>query len=283
MVEDTDETIDKQAKPAHRHGVLSGKKLTRIILSFIGGIIALAGLFVLYAYLSTPSDIRKPAFQHYHFRMQVLVDGKAVNFAEKEFQTDLTKDVCSASLTNQPIHFHDDKDQMVHIHWDGITGGQVLKYYGWNYIGGQHGTLGFRFDKLPKLVNVPIHGNTLPTVPEGDTFYVYTGDEHSYKQQSWNDFLHQDFENFFDKKSNLPNSNESSSLLDKLFPKAYAHGADEELHTIAATDVSDQELQKVNNLLGNVVIFVQKDKPTDKQVKDRFNKLAPLSLSTCAG
>ena len=282
MNEHSDDTVKEE--PAHKHSaVVKGHKLKRIILSVIGGIVILAGLFFLYAYVSTPASIRKPAFQHYHFRMQVLVDGKAVNFAEKEFQTDVTKDVCSANLTNQPIHFHDDKDQMVHIHWDGITGGQVLKYYGWNYIGGQHGTLGFRFDQLPKLVNVPIHGNTLPTASEGDNFYVYTGDEQGYKQQKWEDFLHKDFESFFGKKSNLPTNNgdESTSLIDKLFPKAYAHGTEE--HGAAASSVSDQELQKINNLLGNVVIFVQKEKPTDKQVKDRFNKLAPLSLSSCAG
>jgi len=231
--------------------------------------------------MTTPADIRKPAFQHYHFRMQILVNGTSVDFASKEFQTPAGHDVCTAALTKQPIHFHDDKDQMVHIHWDGITGGQVLKYYGWNYIGGQHGSLGMRFDQLPKLVNVPIHGNSLPQIPDGDKFYVYVGDENGYKQKSFDDFTHQDLEKFFGKKSNLP-ENETSSLLDRLFPKAYAHGGHEHVEG-DSVDANQEELKKINNLVGNVVIFVQKDKPNSDLIKDTFEHLAPLSLSTCAG
>jgi len=259
------------------------RKLTRglrIVIAAISGLIIIGGLFVAYAYATTPADIRKPAFQHYHFRMQILVNGSSVDFADKEFQTPAGHDVCTAALTKQPIHFHDDKDQMVHIHWDGITGGQVLKYYGWNYIGGQHGSLGMRFDQLPKLVNVPIHGNSLPQIPDGDKFYVYIGDENGYKQKSFDDFTHQDLEKFLGKKSNLPEN--ETSLLDKLFPKAYAHGGHEHVEG-ASVDPSQEELKKINNLIGNVVIFVQKDKPSSDLIKSAFDHLEPLSPSTCAG
>lgn len=270
--ETTEHSATKTGKRRH--------KIFKATLALIGCFVVLAGLFVLYAYTSTPAAIRKPAFQHYHFRMQILADGKAVNFAEKEYQVVAGKDVCAADLTKQPIHFHDNKDQMVHIHWDGMTGGLVLKYYGWNYVGGLHGTLGTRFDTFPKLINVPIHGNALPQVKDGDKFYVYVGDENGYKEKSFNDFLHKDLEDFFNKKSNLP-TDEATSFLDKLFPKAYAHGSEAHDDTTAGT--SQEELKKINNLIGNVVIFVQKDKPSDKQIKDRFDHLTPLSLSTCAG
>lgn len=256
-------------------------KLLKIVLMLSSFVIGLTALLITYAYTTTPADIRKPAFQHYHFRMQILVNGSSVDFADKEFQTPAGHDVCTAALTKQPIHFHDDKDQMVHIHWDGITGGQVLKYYGWNYIGGQHGSLGMRFDQLPKLVNVPIHGNSLPQIPDGDKFYVYIGDENGYKQKSFDQFTHQDLEKFFGKKSNLP-ENETSSLLDKLFPKAYAHGGHEHVAG-ASVDPSQEELKKINNLIGNVVIFVQKDKPNSDLIKSAFDHLEPLSPSTCAG
>lgn len=277
--EEQKDTTEHKASRWHK------SKLWRIAVTAIAGVILLAGAFLAYAYFASPEAIRKPTFQHYHFRMQLLVDGKPINFAEKEFQVKAGSDVCTANLTQQPIHFHDNKDQMVHIHWDGVSGGMVLKYYGWNFIGGLHGTMGFRFDELPKLVNVPIHGNNLPTVPDGDNFYVYTGDENSYKEKSWNDFIHKDLENFFGKKSNLPTDSESTSLLDKLFPKAYAHDGEdhENLPTSVNTNMSQEELKELNNLIGNVVIFVQKDKPSAKEVKARFDKLAPLPQSTCAG
>ncbi|HSD55823.1 MAG TPA: hypothetical protein VLA92_01585 [Candidatus Saccharimonadales bacterium] len=277
---DEHETHNKEEhtkKPATKKRMSRG---VRIAVAALGGLVILSGLFVLHAYLMTPSSIRKPAFQHYHFRMQILVNGSSIDFAGKEFQTPAGHDVCNADLTKSPIHFHDNKDQMVHIHWDGITGGQVLKYYGWNYIGGQHGALGTRFDQLPKLINVPIHGNALPQIPNGDKFYVYIGDENGYKQKSFDDFTHQDLEKFFNKKSNLPE--QTTSLLDKLFPKASAHAGHEHIEG-ASIDPKQEELKKINNLLGNVVIFVQKDKPSSELVESAFEHLEPLSLSSCAG
>lgn len=266
-------------------GKLKNRRLFTRLLVLLAILIGLAailyGLFVGFAYTTSPAAIREPKFQHYHFRMQILIDGKAQNFAGKEYQVEAGKDVCSANLTKQPIHFHDDKDQMVHIHWDGLTGGMVAKYYGWNYIGGKADSLGYRFDGFPKLTNVPIHGKVLPAVNSNDKFYVFTGDKSTYKEQKWDDFLKKDLEDFFGKHSNLPDPAEDTSFLDALFPKAYAHGS--EVHDDATTIAAPQDLERINNLLGSVVIFVQKDHPTAAQVKDRFNKLAPLSMSTCAG
>jgi len=262
---------------------------------------ALLGLTVLvlfvssgfgYAYASSPATIRDPQFEHLHFRMQVLVKGKAVNFADKKFQEGYAGDNCNAALTTHPIHFHDNKDQFVHIHWANITGGQVLKYYGWNETGGNDGLLGYRFDKFPNAVAVPIHGKALPKMPADAKVYVYTGDEANYKQRDYQDFLNQDLERFFDTESTIKQE-DSLSLVDKLFPRAAAHGTETHDKTIMApADGSKQvqsvshtqeELERLNNVIGSVVMFVQKDKPTDQQVKDRFSKLEPVSESSCAG
>src|SRR5882757_6514279 len=79
-------------------------KPLRVLIAVVGSVVVISGLFVLYAYVTTPAIIRNPAFQHLHFRMQIAVDGKSVNFAEKEFQTPAGHDVCNADLTKQPIH-----------------------------------------------------------------------------------------------------------------------------------------------------------------------------------
>lgn len=244
----------------------------------LGAVVVLYALFAGYAYLSSPAAIRNPKFQHYHFRTQVIVNGKPVDFAEQKYQMDVTKDICNAELTKQPFHFHDNKDQMAHIHWDGVTGGMLLKYYGWDMIGGVHNTLGYRFDNLPKVTSVPVHGNVLPEPPKNTNYYVFIGDEHGYKEKNFDDFLHQDLEQFFGKKSNLPEN--TTTWLGKLFPKAAAHGTEDHGDSV----ILDQaKLEKVNNLLGNVVIFAQEDKPSPKDVKARFDKLEPLSASSCAG
>ncbi|MFZ1249973.1 MAG: hypothetical protein WAR37_00775 [Candidatus Microsaccharimonas sp.] len=247
------------------------------------------GLYVVYVLVVSPDVIRNPKLEHYHFRMQILVDGKAEDFSNKSYQTGYAKDQCNANLPEQPIHFHDNKDQFTHIHWEGMTGGMVMKYYGWNYIGGIDGALGYKLNDLSDIQKVTTHGNYLPDVPKDDTFYIYTGDVNSYKKQSFEDWKNKDLEDFFGKTSNSPahelNKSGDVSILDLLFPKAYAHGtADDADGDDGATAETDQEkLTRINNLLGNVVLFVQKDEPTDQQVKARFNDLEPLTDSTCGG
>ncbi len=245
------------------------------------GVFSYAG----YMFAASPEVIREPLLEHYHFRMQVLVNGKAEDFSANAYQQDYAKGQCNSLLTKEPIHFHDGVPQITHVHWEGMTGGLVMKYFGWNYIGGVDGALGYRFDKPLQPKKVPIHGDILPVVSKDAQLYVYSGDEKSHKQRNFDDWKSQDLEKFFGKTSNFPAhklNQEKRSLLDTLFPKAYAHG--DELHKQQAIATgTDEERTRVNNLIGNVVIFVQQYKPRDKQVSDRFDELQPLSDSTCGG
>lgn len=239
-----------------------------------------------YIYASSPSVIRNPKLEHYHFRMQVLVNGKTENFAEDNYQQDYAKDQCNANLTEQPIHFHDGKDQFNHIHWEGMTGGMVMKYYGWNYIGGINNALGYKLNDLGDIQKVNTHGNFLPTVPNNAEFYIYTGDESNYKKKSFDEWKDQDLEQFFEKTSNSPahELNKQATLLNKLFPTAMADdGAGGHNGTTEEGETEEKKLTRINNLIGNVVIFVQSDEPSDQQIKERFNDLEPLTESTCGG
>lgn len=295
------EKLDNKPKPKNqildkpvRNNSRNYIKLALVVATLI---VLLIGSYAGYIYASSPEVIRKPKFEHYHFRMQILVDSQAENFAEDKYQQDYNKNQCNANLSEQPIHFHDGKDQFTHIHWEGMTGGMVMKYYGWNYIGGINNALGYKLDNLRDIQKVNTHGNFLPAVSNDAKFYIYTGNENSYKEKSFDDWKSQDLEQFFEKTSNSPTheQNIKTSLLDKLLPKASAHGTadDEDGNDGSATDIpspappselpEEERLTRINNLIGNVVIFVQKDKPTDQQIKDRFSRLEPLSDSTCGG
>jgi hypothetical protein len=283
----TEENKNKEAE-VDRSKTSKRRMIRRAFIIIIGCAIGVTITYGGYIYASSPDVIRNPKMEHYHFRMQVLVNGKAENFAEDKYQQDYVKDQCNANLPEQPIHFHDGKDQFTHIHWEGMTGGMVMKYYGWNYIGGIDRALGYKLDDLKDIQKVNTHGDFLPAVPDNAKFYIYTGDEKAYKEKSFEDWKNQDLEQFFDRKSNFPahdiNTGKQVSLLDTMFPKAYAHGTENHSTTPVSDDESNEEkLTRINNLIGNVVIFVQNDKPTDQQIEDRFNNLEPLSDSTCGG
>jgi len=274
--------VKKKTTRARARKTTNNNKLALRIAIVLAVVIMLGAGVYGWLYAASPEHIRHPEFEHYHFRTQIIVDGTPVDFSKDEFQTE-TPGTCTTDPGGTPVDFHDKVDQMTHIHWDGITGGEFLKYYGWNFIGGSNSNLGRRYNEgFMRMRSVQRHGNLLPRIPDGSNFYIYIGGPEGYVQKSWDDFLRQDLEEFFGKESNL-NQDEQASLLGRLFlPTAYAHGGvidgDEEVG-----NKTEEELTRINNLIGNVVIFVQKDQPTAEQVQDRFNKLVPLRDSTCGG
>jgi len=265
-------------------------KLKKIGLKVFGGLlilVLLAGGFYGYLYASTPSHLRSPEFEHYHLRAQIVVDGELVDFSREEFQEEYDATSCSAEITGQPIDFHDDTDQMAHVHWRGITGGEFLKFYGWNLIGGEDDSLGRRYDQgMMSMHRIETAGSLLPEAPEGADYYIYVGDKDGYEQKDWNEFLNMDLEDFLGKKS-FPNNGEDTSfnVFDLFTQKTYAHGGVEvDEHDEAVEGEDDQErLERINNLIGNVVIFAQDTEPTDEQILERFNNLVPLHDSVCGG
>ncbi len=249
-----------------------------VLRSLVGGVVlVLLGYGLLFAV--TPAAIRQPKAAHEHLRLQIVNGGQAISFVGDEYQTAFDKDVCSAALTKEPIHFHDKLDQFVHLHWAGMTGGLLLKHYGWDFIGGLPDTLGYRFNQGLVPQRVAIHGPALPRPVAGARFYVYVGDQNRFEQRRWDKFLHQDLKTFLS-----DTAADRLAWWQQLVPAAWAHG--QEVHSTSheATDAAhQQELLRINNVLDNVVIFAQKQKPTDEEVKQRFAQLIALPESSCGG
>ena len=275
-------TNNKHKESASRiRGLTFRKKLLSYFAITIAAAVVIGGGWYGYLYASTPEHIRKPTYQHYHFRTQIVVEGKAVDFSEDKFQEETGQaTACSAEVGSIPIDFHDKIDQLTHVHWNGMTGGEFLKYFGWNFIGGNEDLLGRRYDDGIVPQPVKIFGNLLPDTAEKAKFYIYVGDHNSYKQKKWDDFLNQDLETFFGKKSNIGHSDEVSTnnIINLLIPSALAHGGGIDKNP---SKKSEKELKRINNLIGNVVIFAQEERPSDEQIKARFNDLVPLHDSTC--
>lgn len=256
------DTSEHPESPSQKHTPRDALIL-RYVLGAVLAVIVLLGLWTGYAYVISPPAIRSPHSQHVHLRLQIITDGKAADFSQSKFQTTFNQDICSAALTNQPFHFHDELDQFLHVHWANVTGGLLLKNYGWNFIGGPDNTLGYRFDQFPKLTRVPIHGLDLPKPARDDKYYVYVGDQSGYQQRSWPDFLTESINDFMAGKTALASS--------WLAPTAFA------------ASISQEQAAQLNHVIGNVVIFAQKNPPTDQQIKDRFNHLIPIPTSQCSG
>jgi hypothetical protein len=319
-------------------------------------------------------NVSFPKKDHSHFRIKYIFNGQEENFGSPRYQTDYAKDICDGSLTESPLHFHDNKPDYQHMHWARMTGGQFLKFYGLNKIGGLDSLMGFKLDSLPSITQVPIYGDHLPEPRSGDQFWIYTGlqnQDNSWttKQRTLDELTNQDFETFFGKESQERKDIEKYGVLNILKPlQSKAHGGiehktatEEQKHLLelaekantellnnqavnstqnvgapgdAATDlqtemavtaqlldvatgtattspqpsskiitenkevklfdinqtpqpeidpITGEELKAINNFLGDVVIFVQPDAPTDAQIQARFKNMVKLDKSSCGG
>jgi hypothetical protein len=314
-----------------------GMPLFKKVLIFLGIIFTIFAILLGIAFWLTPINFALAKQDHSHFRMQYIFRGQAEDFGSPRYQVDYVKNICSGALTESPIHFHDNKNQIVHLHWQKVTGGEVLKFYGLNRIGGLDDFMGLKIDDLAKFkfTPLPIHSKSLPKPTGDDKFWVYTGDKNSPQKRTIEDFTSQDIETFLGKNSKVRIDQEeyqkqksSLEILQKYITgginvdahtgidhanqsDAQKHEAEtklaeqekaniERLNNAAATKitaqtnientssvvapvVTDEELKDINNLLGDVIIFVQPSEPTTDQVKARFEALTTLSKSVCGG
>ena len=88
-----DEVIEsienKKPKTAKKRTLSKRFKIIAIVLI---AILIVPLSYAGYIYAATPTVIREPKLEHYHFRMQILVNGKAENFAEDKYQKGYVKD-----------------------------------------------------------------------------------------------------------------------------------------------------------------------------------------------
>lgn len=280
------------------------KLIKNILVSLL-----ILGLFVAAVAITNPDNIAYPAYEHLHFRMSYSYRGVEENFSESKYQEPYSKDTCTDTITKTPVHFHDDKNHTVHVHWRGLTGGQVLKYYGVNKIDWLSNYMGIKARNEKKQVSlslIPVHTDSLPKPSSSDKIFIFTGNSDKFELRKEEDFYNQELETFFNKRSSvretLEKEEKQTSLIPKMIPnflnlktfslKAYAHSENkdkEEINTKSeqAQDSpapkSQDELKKISNTIGDVVIFVQPERPQDSDVEKKFKNLAPLSDSTCGG
>jgi len=92
----------------------------------LGALIVLTIRFATYA---------PPAHTHYHANFAVYINGQREQFKDPSYYTEVA--ACSLSEHMQPeqrAHMHDNVNNVVHVHDDGATWGQLFENLGW-YVG----------------------------------------------------------------------------------------------------------------------------------------------------
>jgi hypothetical protein len=267
-------------------------------IAILGVIIILGLSYSAIRFALSKENVSFPKKDHAHMRIKYIFNGQEENFGSPRYQTDYTKDICNGSLTESPLHFHDNKTDYQHLHWAKVTGGQFFKFYGINKIGGLDDTMGFKIDKLLEIKKVPIYGKHLPEPRTNDKYWIYTGIEKAgnwdVKTKTLEEFVNQDFETFLGSESQVRKDEEKYgtgylNLLDGV--KAQAHSGvehkditEEQKHLLELGEKANTEL--LNNLavtstLSSVLSSVKSTNGdteaafTSSQISSRVNSGTP--------
>jgi hypothetical protein len=251
-----------------------GVRLVSYLVGFLL-ILGLIGLYLINFVVSRPY-YNSPSQSHYHLRLLLSIDGQKINLGDAKYQTPYEKGQCDGSLTASPVHLHDGKDQYVHFHWQGLSGGQVLKNYGLNYVGGFDDVLGYNLSKITDPKAIKIFGKVLPTPKSGDNLYVYSGDENGYKVVSKDDFLNMDLELLLTKSQIRLNKEAVKTSFLEVNVEAHAG------HIEVAQNGAEQS-KVIGDTIGNLAVFVQDKEPSNDEIKAKFATLEPLPTSVCGG
>jgi hypothetical protein len=228
-------------------------------------------LFSFTTFISRP-HFNSPQFTNYHLRLQLIYSGELTPFAKQTIQEINEFKVCDLSLLTKPVYQNTFNSQLFRVNWEGITGGEILKYYGLNLVGGPNDILGYRLKgfSIPQAIQTKNKINTKPAKQQKT--FVYQNRQDGYAKIDPLDFLYKDIELVL-KKSNIRLQREESQPAGVLGVKAFAQ--DEK--PIVQQQEFESKLSLDYDLIGNVVVFVADLEPTEDVIIDRFNNFIPLN------
>ena len=222
---------------------------------------------------ASPLAVTFPRRTEYAVRMQVVIEGVPVDFSQQAYQTKLDETVCG-ELSTRPVAFHGGQEQWLHVYWRDLSGSTILRNYGYKNYAPFENYLGVRADQFPQFTPVSIHGNILPETSPAAQLYVYTGDQFGYTRRDESLFLEQPLEDFLDDV--IPGTPMNALQIQ-------GNAQEEALGPSQQRDLQADEAERARPLdvLGNVVIFIQTQEPTEAAIIERFLTLTSREPTTC--
>jgi hypothetical protein len=242
-----------------------------VLFLLLISIISTVGLFSFTTFVSRP-HFNSPQFTNYHLRLQLVFNGQLSPFINQTTQEINEFKVCDLGLITKPVYQNSFNSHLFRVNWEGITGGEILKYYGLNLVGGSDDTLGYRFNGFsrPQVIQT-LKALDLKPSKQQKTF-VYQNRQDGYTKIDPLDFLFKDIE-LVVKKSNIRLQREQSQPKSVLGVRAFAQSE----KPVVQQQEFESKLSLDYDLIGNVVVFISDEEPTEEKIIDRFNNFIPLN------
>lgn len=277
---------------------------------------------------ASPRPITFPKKAEYQARLQIVVEGDAIDFSQQPFQNNALE-LCSNDIIDRPFGVYEGNSQIIHMHWENLTGANLLRNYGFKNTGPFENYLGVNLNNFPDYEPISIQGNLITTPEETFEYYVYTGNQFTYTRRDETEFLNRSIKDLLtrelgEKYNWLSNINahaqigveSGEDLENELFISEQEAGPQqlitipseqEEVVTQAPpsditapvieeveemikeennTDDKSEEVtivdtEKLYNIIGNIVLFIQEKEPTEEEVIKKFLNLEKPQRYNC--
>lgn len=235
-------------------------KVKNLSAKLTGFILLLATIVVIVVLFLSVSDnnITFPKTTHTHAMIKFYNNGSIYKTNLFNAMSPSDQTLCSGLITSEPIHFHDNVEDIIHLHWDNITGGQVLKYLGANYIGGFNNLMGIRLDRLNKYKITPIYTKDKALKPYPESLvkiYIKKVSSTNYEKVSLSDFIKLELSSLDPSyKPTAINNNILSNPKNYLWSKARAHNDEGDLDGDGSSSNSSQSKASKPSSLSSVAL-----------------------------
>jgi hypothetical protein len=243
---------------------------------------------------ASPMSVSFPKKETSQIRLLLSIDGNQTNFSTPQFQKPISQ-LCNQDISPYPIGAYNQSSQVLNLHWKDMTGSNILRYYGFNNKGPFKGYMGVNLTNFPNYEAVPILGELLPAPKEDYNYFVYTGNQYSYTQRKRSEFLNKSITDLLDSSNSSKNSiisintnaqvsKEKNENIDKeiiINQTPPIPVSSEESSQPSSIQTPAQPKPEEDTVLGTIVVFIQKNEPTQEQVMLKFTNLEQAPVNLC--
>ena len=237
--------------------------------------VLLGFIFLSYTVVSRPHLI-KPVATFFKLKTRIYYQKTPLELTQNDI-ADQSNSNCGLAVTEKPFYLDKDKKNVVQVRWEGMTGGELLKYYGFNYLSGLNDLIGVQY-RGPFDIK-PVRPLAVSKLTSSDLLYIYSGSDKDFKLLNSQNFLYQDLENTI-KKSRLRTKREKESS--KLILDTISVSGEESSGLTLEPQLTEGQLNDINNIVGSLAIFIQRDTPSNTDVINSFNSMERLSSESCS-
>ncbi len=215
-----------------------------------------------------------PQYEYAHIRLRVFVEGTEIDVGNNPNGTRLFQGACSAVLQKEPLATILKDPHSIRLMWKGVKLQDVFTYLGLR----DTDFFGYVFSPSFGVKKIPLEAKSIIVAPEATPRFLFIRTGEGYIEREISDWFGKSIEDVFGRSSQIRLSWYTPNI-------ASAHEEEGEINTSSTDPLvilqEQEEARRLNNVLGEGVLFIQHSRPENDQIQRAFDTFPLLSGSLC--